>query len=219
MRISNNSLLDALCGEYLIGTLRGAARRRFERALRDEPLARSRLEAWQRFAPVPAKSIQPSPSVWRRLERTLDLGRARRGRRFWMGWAGAAVAALVIAVGVQLARERPLELAQVAELSGKDAATVGAFASRDRRTLILRAARPTSAPANQSFELWLIPAEGGAPLSVAVLTRLDARLNIPDAHVERLRIGATLAISTEPAGGSPTGEPTGPVILAGRISG
>jgi anti-sigma-K factor RskA len=219
MRIGSQSLLDALCGEYLLGTLRGAARRRFERALREEPLVRSRLEAWQRFAPVPTESVEPSPAVWRRLERTLDLGRARRGPGFWISWAGAAAAVLAIVLGLQLTRERPLELAQVAELSGKDAAPVGAFASRDRRTLILRAARPTRAPADQSFELWLMPAEGGAPLSVAVLASLDVRLAVPDAHVERLRPGATLAISTEPAGGSPTGAPTGPVILAGRISG
>ena len=36
-------VLDALCGEYLVGTLRGAARRRFERALREEPLVGGRL--------------------------------------------------------------------------------------------------------------------------------------------------------------------------------
>jgi len=218
MQLHKHGLLDALCGEYLVGTLRGAARRRFERALREEPLLRSRLDAWQRFAPVPAVSVTPSPAVWQRLERDLGLAPRRRSRG-WRPWAWAAAAALLIALGVQLTRERPLELAQVAELSGKDAATVGAFVSRDRRTLILRASRPTSAPANRSFELWLIPAEGGAPLSVVVLASLDARLAVPDAYVDRLRAGATLAVSTEPAGGSPTGQPTGPVILAGRISG
>ena len=36
--------------------------------------------------------------------------------------------------------------------------------------------------------------------------------------IGRLRAGAKLAISVEPAGGSPTGMPTGPVILIGEIS-
>src|SRR2546422_6204248 len=31
------TLFRSLCGEYVLGTLRGAARRRFERALREEP--------------------------------------------------------------------------------------------------------------------------------------------------------------------------------------
>jgi anti-sigma-K factor RskA len=219
MRIAHSAHLDALCGEYLVGTLRGAARRRFERALKEEPLARSRLESWQRFLPDPShkNAVEPSTGVWRRLER--DLGLARRSaRRGWMPWAWAAVAALVIVLGVQLMRERPLELMQVAELSGKEAPAVGAFLSRDRGTLILRAARPLNAPANRSYELWVIP-EGANPVSVAVLASLDVRLVLPDAHRERLRSGATLAISTEPPGGSPTGAPTGPVILAGRING
>ena len=39
MRLARSPQLDALCGEYLLGTLRGAARRRFERALREEEYA------------------------------------------------------------------------------------------------------------------------------------------------------------------------------------
>ena len=81
----------------------------------------------------------------------------------------------------------------------------------------LRAARPVVAGPLQSYELWVIP-EGGAPISLAVLGQLDGTLRVPEGHVERLRKGALLAISVEPAGGSPTGAPTGPVILSGAIS-
>ena len=88
---------------------------------------------------------------------------------------------------------------------------------RDGRTLELRAARPVIAGPAQSYELWLLPAEGGAPLSLAVLGSLDARFAVPQAHAGRLRSGAKFAVSVEPAGGSPTGAPTGPVILIGEI--
>src|SRR5258706_475679 len=47
MNVAGHRLLDALCGEYLLGTLRGAPRRRFERALREEPPAAARLAHWQ----------------------------------------------------------------------------------------------------------------------------------------------------------------------------
>src|SRR5262249_1185826 len=107
---------------------------------------------------------------------------------------------------------------QIAQLSGKDETVrVTAHRSRDGRTLVLRATRPMLANPAQSYELWLIPAEGGDPISVVVLGSLDARFEIPAAQAERLRPGATLAVSTEPAGGSPTGKPTGPVILVGKI--
>ena len=80
MKIENSPLLDALCGEYLLGTLRGAARRRFERAQREEPRTALRLKHWQQiFAPRYSRTIetQPSLKVWNRLERELGLSRYR----------------------------------------------------------------------------------------------------------------------------------------------
>ncbi|HEU0203747.1 MAG TPA: anti-sigma factor [Burkholderiaceae bacterium] len=225
MRLARHQKLDALCGEYLVGTLRGAARRRFQRALREEPFVAQRLAYWQRvFAPRYSEKIQlqPDSNTWRRLENELQLARYRtpwwRRANFWRGWAAAATAVLVVVVALQLVPEREPPLAVVAQLEGKaEVARVTARLSADRRTLVLTPARPVQAGPQQSYELWLIPAEGGAPISMAVLGRLDARFMVPEAHVDRLRAGAKLAVSVEPAGGSPTGAPTGPVILAGEI--
>jgi len=228
MKLANHPQLDALSGEYIIGTLRGAARRRFERALREEPAAAARLRYWEGIvAPRYSKMIEAKPSmnVWRRLERELGLARYRmpwhQRAGFWKGLAAAATAALVLALAVPFLAPRPSEpqVFQIAQLTGKDSAVqVVAHLSKDGRTLVLHAARPVIAGPAQSYELWLIPAEGGNPLSLAVLGTLDAQLQVPQAHVSRLRRGAKLAVSTEPAGGSPTGAPTGPVILTGEIS-
>ena len=227
MRLEDHDRLAALCGEHRVGTLRGAARRRFERALRDEPRVALRLRHWQGIVAPRYSSmieLQPSRRVWQRLERELGLGRYRapwhRRAGFWKAWAVAVTIALVLALGVQLVREQPEPLAEIAQLAGKDETVrVTALRSRDGRTLVLRATRPVLAGPRQSYELWLIPAEGGDPISVAVLGSLDARFAVPSAQAGRLRAGATLAVSNEPAGGSPTGKPTGPVILAGRIAG
>ncbi|MFZ5539223.1 MAG: anti-sigma factor [Pseudomonadota bacterium] len=228
MKLARHRHLDALCGEYLLGTLRGRARRRFERALRDEPLVALRLQYWQRtFAPRFAQSIsvKPSPAIWQRLRRELELDRYRipwfKRVGFWRGWAAAATAALVLAVAFNVLS--PLVApgyVEVARLVGKEpAAAVTAAVSRDGTALRLRASRPVLAGPQHSYELWLIPREGGAPISLAVLGQLDADLRLPAAQAGRLRAGAKLAISVEPAGGSPTGAPTGPVILIGEISG
>lgn len=50
MRIANHHLLDALCAEYLVGTLCGGARRRFETTLQDDPLVAPRLRHWEVMA-------------------------------------------------------------------------------------------------------------------------------------------------------------------------
>ncbi|MGQ0544266.1 MAG: anti-sigma factor [Betaproteobacteria bacterium] len=225
MKLEDHAALDALCGEYLVGTLRGAARRRFERALRDEPRVALRLRHWQSMAPRYSSMIemQPARRVWQRLERELGLERYRapwhRRAGFWMAWAAATTIALAIALGVQLVRQEPA-VVEIAQLAGKDETVrVTAHRSPDGRTLVLKATRPVIASRAQSYELWLIPAEGGDPISLAVLGSLDARFTVPAAQASRLRAGGTLAVSTEPAGGSPTGKPTGPVILAGRVSG
>jgi anti-sigma-K factor RskA len=228
MKIAESAWLDALCGEYLVGTLRGPARRRFERALHEEPRVALRLQHWERtFAPRYSKMIevQPSPQSWKRLERELDLSRYRtpwhRRLGLWRGLAAAATAVLVFAIGFEMLKPVRTEPAamEIARLEGKaEAARVTAALSRDRNTLELRPARPVLAGPAQSYELWLIPAEGGAPLSLAVLGNLDARVAVAPAHSKRLVPGAKLAISVEPAGGSPTGAPTGPVILAGEIT-
>jgi anti-sigma-K factor RskA len=225
MRLSRDPRLDALCGEYLLGTLRGPARRRFERALREEPPVAARLRYWEGLlVPRYASMIETPPPAagWSRLERELGLSRYRTPwhRRLWLwrGWAIAATVAALLAIGVQMLPLKPSPFAEIAQLSGPgDAARVRAALSADRTSLELRASRPVIAGPAQSYELWLIPAEGGAPVSLAVLGSLDARLTLPAQQAARLTRGAKLAVSLEPAGGSPTGAPTGPVLFAGAI--
>ena len=226
MKLARHRLLDALIGEYMIGTLRGAARRRFERALREEPAVALRLRTLQHeFTPHYSESIAQTPSAggWRRLERELNLAQHRAPWysrvSFLRGWALGVTAAFVFGVALLALRATTeTTLTPIAQLAMKGAApSVTAAVSRDGSTLELRAARPIVAGPLQSYELWVIP-EGGAPLSLAVLGQLDGTLRVPEGHRGQLRKGALLAITVEPAGGSPTGGPTGPVILSGAIS-
>jgi len=225
LKLAAHASLDAVCGEYLVGTLRGAARRRFERALADEPLVALRLAYWQRTMAVgysPRIEVQPAAGGWRRLERELGLRalapKWHQRLGLWRAWAGAATAALVIVVAVESWRPGAPPLATVALLeAGAGHANVTAQMSADHRVLVLSAARPVLASPQQSFELWLIPA-GGAPISLGVAGSLDTRFELRPALAAGIVAGAKLAISVEPAGGSPTGGPTGPVIAIGSVS-
>ena len=224
MKLAPRPVLDALCGEYLVGTLRGAARRRFERALREEPLVTGRLEYWQSVvAPRYTKMMeaQPTAAVWNRLERELGLARFRapwhKRAAFWRGWAVAATAALLVVLGVDYVRQEAPP-AQIAQLSGKGPGmpVITAHLSRDSSTMVLHSSRPLIAGPSQSYELWLLTPDSKV-LSVAVVGTLDIRFEVPEALRDRLRQGGRLAISVEPPGGSPTGRATGPVILLGPI--
>jgi anti-sigma-K factor RskA len=227
MRIERSPLLDALCGEYVLGTLQGSARRRFERALREEPRVASRLQHWRTMAPryTPMIEVEPSPATWKRLERDLDLRRYRtrwyHRLGLWQAFAGGVTALLVAVIALQIGGPAApgAPAVTIAELTGKsDTARITAAVTSDRNVLRLRPSRPVVAGPAQSYELWLIPSEGGAPLSLAVLGSLDAQVPVAPQHASRLVRGAKLAISVEPAGGSPTGGPTGPVIAIGEIA-
>lgn len=229
MKLATDPRLDALCGEYLLGTLRGSARRRFERALEEEPQVALRLRYWEsRSLPRYSETIaiQPSHGAWKRLERELELARYRprwfRRAGLWRAWAVAATLALLAAIAspILLPGLRTAELVEIARLESSDKREVlRAELSSDRRTLRLRPVRQVIAGPTQSYELWLLPAGGGAPVSLAVLGTLDARFAVSPEQAEKLRRGAKLAVSVEPAGGSPTGAPTGPVILVGEVVG
>ncbi len=224
MRLGRSAHLDALCGEYLLGTLRGAARRRFERALRQEPFVASRLASWQNLMiPNPAETqrMQPDRKVWQRISQDLSLHKyktpwyARIG--LWRGWALVTTAALAVWVGSSLMVVQP-QLVEVSTLSsGEGASGVKVSMSPDHQWMEMTPSRPVQASPGQSYEVWLVRKDGSAPLSMAVLAALDGRVEVPEPLRALITRGDTLAVSVEPAGGSPTGAPTGPVILSGRI--
>lgn len=112
MDIANHpELADRLAGAYALGTLRGAARRRFEAIGRQSPAVRARVVIWQeRMAALtelePART--PDPVVWERIDRQLRAlptaapaeGAIAAGLRRLVGlWRMAALGGAVAAIG------------------------------------------------------------------------------------------------------------------------
>jgi len=85
------------------------------------------------------------------------------------------------------------------------------------KTLLVTPAVATPAPGHD-HELWLIPASG-TPRSLGLVASLDPhRLDVPAPLLADFNRGSTIAISVEPVGGSPTGQPTGPVVATGKLT-
>lgn len=83
--------------------------------------------------------------------------------------------------------------------------------------MILVPAAPEAIASNKATELWLIP-PGANPISLGIIpTDKTASMKLPASIVAQLGPKALLAVSVEPQGGSPTGQPTGPVIGKGAI--
>jgi anti-sigma-K factor RskA len=131
----------------------------------------------------------------------------------------AAVAALGFAAGVPrapLPGEAPARL--ISALASVDS-DVALLAMLEPEAAVLSINRTSGAAApGRALELWVIEGSN-PPISLGVLPDVpQARVPLPRELAARLGPGTTLAVSSEPPGGSPTGAPTGPVVAAGPVS-
>jgi anti-sigma-K factor RskA len=209
--------LNDLAGEYVLGTLTGEERVAFEARLRHDPAAARAVALWashlQPLADAVAPAIPPT-DLWRRIQR--DLGLPTRTRA--PIWIAAAVAAALIAVAFLIPdlifRPDVNSVAQLAPQGGEPAFVVSVL--DDQKKLLVRAAKVDALP-NQSYELWAVPPSGAAPLSLGVIEATgETERDVAENLRGLLTPGATLAVSLEPAGGSPTGSPT-TVMFAGTL--
>ena len=223
-------LADRLAAEYVAGTLRGAARRRFESLLPAHPMLREATRAWEaRLMPLTAAiaPVQPSGEVWRRISERIGSGEATPASAgtwtrlaFWRGLAAfASVAAIGLAVLLANPTPMPPPIVVVLVPTGSapgllPSATLVASISGDRSTLVARPIVPVAIQPDRALELWAVPTTG-APRSLGLLPGGSGTVAL---RGQVLAGADTLAVSLEPAGGSPTGQPTGPIVYAGKFS-
>jgi len=218
----NPQLLDLLAAEYVLGTLRGPARRRLARWNHSQPEVQDAVQRWEnRLLPLALAlpPIEPPFQVWigiRRRSGSLGSSSATMGRARDRPWRRAV--AVVVLVGLIVAlwliptRELPpYEVADVTAGNGQLLWHIAVNAAQDK--LRIRAFAPERHSPREDFELWALPANGGNPVSLGLMPvqgEVSHRINADQR--EALRAAARIAVSLEPSGGSPTGAPTGPVV-------
>ncbi|MGZ8260843.1 MAG: anti-sigma factor [Caldimonas sp.] len=230
MDYGKRELAEALAADYVVGTMRGGARRRFESLLPAHAELRRATAAWQqRLMPLTAalEPVQPSGEVWRRISDRLDRRKNVAASGAWQRlsfWRSLTVFASVAAIGlaVLLATPTPalppivVVLAPTATPADGAAAPIVASISGDGKTLVTRPVFPIALRPDRSLELWAVPKDGTAPRSLGVL---PAGSGSTVALWGKVLAGVdTLAVSDEPRGGSSTGAPTGPIVYAGKFS-
>ena len=217
-------LQQRLAAEYVLGTLRGAARARFRRWMREDgALARAAAEWEARLAPMAAAvaPVRPPRRVWAEIEARLGPA-AQPGRKggFWrvVALMASGAAAALVFMTVLLPPQKPADAGEyVAVLSDPKTQKPVLLVSAGRRDRSLRVTTldPAIQPAQASLEIWALPKDG-KPRSLGLVPP-GARGTVQLAALadQALSDVPALAISLEPRGGSPTGAPTGPVLYTG----
>jgi anti-sigma-K factor RskA len=227
--------IDVLAGEYVLGTLDAEERAAANARRRRDPALNAAIEAWEhRLAPLAetVPSVTPPEKVRVRVEEALAKIPAAQAsasvvalKRQAQGWRRVALAASALAACLLVAivvreRSRPEPVSSYVAVFQKDDASPAFLLTvdLDKRQLSVQrvAAEPQSA---KSYQLWIASEKiGDAPRSLGLIEAKDATTQRTLAKYDRAIVeGATFGISLEPAGGSPTGRPTGPAFHAKLI--
>jgi len=234
---------DVLAAECALGLLEGMERDAVERRRLREPSFDRAVEAWEdRLAGLAASvpAVAPPAQVWAGILKQVDSGGAvieLRLRRSLAAWRAAAASAGTIAAALAVALVWPrspapvgggqlvaanadrghpaLEQVMTARMVGAHGPTVFVAVVDPQSHMIVVTPATVSVTKGRSPELWLIPA-GGKPIALGLAAfgrsvRLNPNVQIGDPA------RAILAVSMEPLGGSPTGQPTGPVVATGAL--
>jgi len=217
--------IDILAGEYVLGVLDPTARQEVEAALADNAMLRDAVAFWEtKLHPLSslAPPTEPPADGWSAIAERIDGdGRHNRSPGLWSRptpwrWATAGFAAAAAALALYLALAPVVPAPRyVAVLHAPQREQADWLATTGNDGLTIRPISEQHAPAGRTFELWAIASGTARPQPLGVIPA-DGILRIATVPAS-VRGGATLAISVEPPGGSPTGLPTGPVVFVGGV--
>jgi anti-sigma-K factor RskA len=226
-KVSDDESLQA--GEYALGVLQGKARTDFEHRMLNNPDLAAAVRNWdEHFISFTNEipSVTPGAHVQSAIDKRLfGIDVSQQKTSLWNSlslWRGLTAAAFVVAISMGAWTLRPVPRDQtntafVADVAAKDG-TFKLVAYYDKTTNELRLNRVAGDAAQQrSFELWLIP-EAEAPISMGILADgHQMNVIVPAALRNKMKSGV-LAITDEPAGGSPHGIPTGALVASGPLT-
>tara|TARA_R110002126_G_scaffold10245_79_gene46792 strand:- start:1853 stop:2527 length:675 start_codon:yes stop_codon:yes gene_type:complete len=221
MNYQQQQRLDALAVNYVLGGMQGKARMRFQRLIATDSLVRTAVWRWEQHLNPLAASLPATPprtELWQRIQRRLgwlapEPAVSRSIRPFWLSLATAASLLLAVVL-LQPMLTAPVKT-EVAIIQTSEAKALW-LVSRQEQQLVLKATAAVTAASDNDYQLWMLPADGQPPISLGLLPQQgESAVQWPVA-AQGIDIAA-LAVSFEPLGGSPTGQPTGPVLFTAEI--
>lgn len=235
MKLQGQKLRQMLAAEYALGTLRGAARRRFARAMLQDRGLETEVQFWeQRLADLGRgiRPVAPRDVVWTAIELRLNRSRVapikpdRTRLNLWRGWAALSTAASVILgfglwqqinqppqivtqtqlVRVEVPVREPMPFVAVLQPAKSTALWKVTIYPEQGRIKVVVAGEYKLDEKNHSLELWAVAPDG--PHSLGLLPISGAGEMPMPKDLPMPGDMATLAVSLEPHGGSPNGKPT-----------
>lgn len=202
---------DLFAGEFVLGLLEGEELTAAEALVASDPNFARAADVWrERFNPLAlsVEPVAPPARLWQRIE-TSTGGNVVPLRRWRAIGIGSLAVAASLAAFIVLRPPEPAQVAVLAPIAGGVPVLLATWTPRGAWSI-----RPNGAiavPSGKDLELWSLAAGETKPRSLGVLPADGRRLTAS------LAPGTQILVSLEPTGGSPTGQPTGPVLYGGSI--
>ena len=230
---------ERLAAEHVMGLLEGDERARAEGLIGADASFAALVDTWQdRFQELDdaTPEVPAGETLWARIEGSLPSAAPFRARApaaarpsvlaslwrslpFWRGAGLAgALASLLLLIGVGVFAERaarqPVLIAVLLNDANRPSAVVNAFANGSAELIPLDG---IPIPPDRSLEIWTLWDQARGPVSIGVIDAArTVRLKLE--NLPRTAPNQLFEVSLEPSGGSPTGRPTGPVLMKGTAS-
>ncbi len=219
MNYTRENLRNALAAEYVLGTLRGLARQRFQKLILSNQTIAETVSLWEQYINGMGEKIppvEPDDKVWQVIQSRIDYKSEQSNvvempvkKPSKSPWKVIAMAAsLLIAVAVTTFTVKQLEptVSQVAVVVDEDSKPLWVIEYSDK-DLIIRPTDKVELLAQNDYQLWIVPATGEPPVSLGILPQREQVIAKAPDSLSDLPF-TILAVSLEPLGGSPTGQPT-----------
>jgi len=235
--------LNALAAEYVVGTLRGKARTRYQKLMMQYQAVSDATAQWEQYLTGFAETlppVTPPANVWESIQiklghkaandagiatgvntpsdsgQVLDFEKEKQKR--WKNLSFLSTAAtLVLAVLLFVMQPIPApEVSHIAVVNNADNTPLWVIEVSDE-TMNVKVTDAFVALADKDYELWMVPANGEAPISLGLMPEANGDTRVtPDILLSQSI--AALAVSLEAPGGSVTGTPTEVLYIAPIVS-
>jgi anti-sigma-K factor RskA len=221
------SVIDRLAASYVLGTLQGGARRRFESVMYSQPAVAAAVASWtEQMSPLltTLTSIAPSQALWTSISSKAGIEQpiAVPKASWWQQWLAPIFAPLpagALALGVALGVVTPA-LWQAQTLSQRQAVLpesyVGVLATPEGKTGLtisslrqgkiveLQQTKVVTLPAEKILYLWRIDKAGQVTPVAAIPNEKWGGITLAEPAEAVFFSAVELAVSMEPAGSTPT---------------
>lgn len=213
---------DLRAAEYVLGTLEPAERLAFEAEMARDPSLLAAVAAWKDWLAPLALTVEPAtpaPELWTRLQLATGVREAEPSRqpvlsRLWRSpavWRTTTAAAMALAASFAFIAFRPGEPKVAVLLAPNAPQPAFLLRATARGNGRIEPLNPAAVEAGRDLELWAMGPNDARPHSLGVLPVTGRSGFFPAPP------GTQVLVSQEPAGGSPTGQPTGPVLYSGTL--